>query len=182
MRESGEPGGIALVLFQFAEVALAQGQFDAAAAYCDEGLQLCPSTKPTYWTPLLMQIHSEIALARREYTQAWGEIEATLAICRELRLSIPVTLLLEGVAGHIGVDVIGSAAELQRITHIWGAVEAQREANGLLLSARRRARFEQSMRLAHERLEPHVFAKAWAEGRAMTLEQVTDCVKHILQQ
>jgi hypothetical protein len=57
------------------------------------------------------------------------------------------------------------------VARLFGAVEAIREAIYLPLTSDNVPEYQRQIAAARGGLEPTAFAMAWAEGRAMTLEQ-----------
>jgi predicted ATPase/DNA-binding CsgD family transcriptional regulator len=74
---------------------------------------------------------------------------------------------LEGLAA-----VVAAQGESTWAARLWGRAEAQRETIKTPLPPRYRADYEQTVALARSQLDEPSFAAAWAEGRALTLEQV----------
>jgi predicted ATPase/class 3 adenylate cyclase/DNA-binding CsgD family transcriptional regulator len=74
---------------------------------------------------------------------------------------------LEGLAA-----VVAAQREPTWAARLWGRAEAQRETFKTPLPPLYRADYEQAVALAHSQLDEPSFEAAWAEGRAMTLEQV----------
>jgi predicted ATPase/DNA-binding CsgD family transcriptional regulator len=75
---------------------------------------------------------------------------------------------LEGMA-----SVVAAQGEPTWAARLWGRAEAQRETFKTPLPPRYRVEYEQAVVLARAGLDQPSFAAAWAEGRAMTLEQVS---------
>jgi hypothetical protein len=92
-----------------------------------------------------------------------------------------VTLTLAYFAAVIGTAP-SHIKDIQRAARIWGAVEALRQTSGLLFSAAHRARLEQYIEQARIGFDPAVWATAWAEGRAMSLEQAIECALQLENQ
>jgi len=55
---------------------------------------------------------------------------------------------------------------------LWGEAETMREVIGAPLPPVERAGYEQAVTTARSQLGERNFAVAWAEGRAMTIEQI----------
>jgi hypothetical protein len=72
------------------------------------------------------------------------------------------------VALELAVERTGRAARLQ------GAIDALRERLGASLSPRERGGYDVSVAALRVALGEREFAAAWAEGRAMSLEQAVD--------
>ena len=61
-----------------------------------------------------------------------------------------------------------------RAVRLFGAAEALREAIGLLSAPQERADYDARLAATRSRLGVVAFEAAWAEGRAMTLEQAIE--------
>ena len=70
---------------------------------------------------------------------------------------------------------LGSAAALneapERAARLWGAAESLRQRIGCRPAPAARATYERAMDAAHAQIGDDALAMAWAEGRAMPLEQ-----------
>jgi len=64
------------------------------------------------------------------------------------------------------------ADDVRAAAHIWGAVEALREEVGIFLPVAEATRYERAIAHARAWVQPEAWVAAWAEGRAMALEQV----------
>ncbi len=69
------------------------------------------------------------------------------------------------------VGIAVARGQPEGAARLLGATEALRQAITAPMGAADRADYEQSVALAQARLDEHTFAAAWAEGRAMTMEQ-----------
>ncbi len=71
--------------------------------------------------------------------------------------------LLGGVAGASGLP--------ERGARLLGASEAMREAIGSMLEPEDRIEYDRDVAIVRSQLDEEAFAKAWAEGRRMSMEQ-----------
>ncbi len=69
----------------------------------------------------------------------------------------------------------------QRAARLFGAAEALREAIATPLSPVDRSAQEQAVANVRAHLDVATFAAAWAEGRAMTLEQATSYALDVVE-
>ena len=107
-----------------------------------------------------------MALARGEYERAGGLYRESLALQREVGEKRDIAECLEGLAG-----VAGEQGRAERATRLLGAAEALREEVGAPLPPADRARYERSVAAVRAGLDEETFESAWAQGRAMPLEQ-----------
>jgi hypothetical protein len=90
---------------------------------------------------------------------------------RELGADDEVVTSLEGLAW-----VAAARGQPRRAAQLGGAAEALRHALSVFLLANQRAGHEQAVQTARAALGEPAFAAAWAEGRALSLEQVVALV------
>lgn len=70
--------------------------------------------------------------------------------------------------------MLAARGQPEKAVRLWAAVEALRERIGAPPRDIERARYEPLVATARETLGEEAFAKAWAEGRGLTLEQALD--------
>jgi hypothetical protein len=111
-----------------------------------------------------------------------------LAVLRQGRVEEARAHLREALAwhqkiGHVGEISRGVAewaglalfcGQPERAARLLGAAEAIWEANDLLLTPLTEIIFEDNVTTVRAQLDEASFAAAWAEGRAMTLEQAVE--------
>ena len=93
--------------------------------------------------------------------------EQSLAVVREWDDYWSWAFCLEGLASTVATQ--GKCAWAARL---WGAAESSREHCGVPLLPLERVDYEPAVAAARTHLGEQEFTTAWAEGRAMTLEQV----------
>jgi hypothetical protein len=79
---------------------------------------------------------------------------------------------LEGLA-----ETVARQGEVARAARLWGAAASLRERCGVPLSPIEQVEYEPVVATARLTLGEGPFTRAWAEGQAMTLEQVLDAPK-----
>ena len=117
---------------------------------------------------LAWQLHmlAKADAAQGDHTAARTRYEESLARAREVDDELSILSSLEGLA-HV-VALQGKSVWAARL---WGAAEALREALGTSLPPVERVMYEHVVATARTQLGEKTFAKAWAEGRAMSPEQ-----------
>jgi len=109
-----------------------------------------------------------------------GEAELGLGRCEQARKIFVESLLLFQDAGHkIGFPLLFTAlaniaraqGDPERAARLLGAAEALREAVGIPVEPFRRADYDRDVAAVRAALSAATFAAAWAQGRAMPLEQ-----------
>jgi hypothetical protein len=106
-----------------------------------------------------------LLLWEREYPAARAALEEGIRIGQELGRKFPTIRCLEGMA-----QLAWAQGDPRRAARIFGAAEALREAHRFPLPSVDRVDYECVPAIAAA-LGDEAFAAAWAEGRAMTLEQ-----------
>ena len=104
-----------------------------------------------------------------DYGAAWVLFEESLAIFRELGNKLGIAQNLEGLAA-----VAVAQAQSERAARLFGAAEGLREVIGAPLPSADRAEHDRSVAAVRTALGEEAFAAAWAEGRAISLEQAVE--------
>jgi hypothetical protein len=110
-----------------------------------------------------------IALDQGNYTQADAYLVTSLTDLRELNEHWQILNTLEVFAGLAAAQ---GQPYLLRSARIFGAVDAQREMISMPTLAFERQFVERSIAILYAQLDEAALASAWAEGRAMTMDQV----------
>ena len=85
-----------------------------------------------------------------------------------------LALCLAGLGDWTGARKEQTRDQRERAVRLLAASSVQLEAIGYVLRPRDRLRYEQGLSAARAQLGEDAFDKAWAEGRALTLEQAID--------
>jgi hypothetical protein len=110
-----------------------------------------------------------VAFAQGDWEAARAFFAESLTICSKLGLQGNSASCLEGLAGVHGVG-----GEPKRAARLLGAAEAVRTAINEPMPPGDRAEYERFVAAARAALDEKTFAAAWAEGRAMPLEQAIE--------
>jgi non-specific serine/threonine protein kinase len=142
--------------------------FERAAALQRENLARARETGDQHILSMSIGLGGLIALGEGNYEQAEALGLETLKMFwkMDLRHYIPTLLQLLGAAVGRGDPV--------RSARLCGASQALHESMGARLSAGERAYFEPHLAAARARLDNATWETAWAEGRAMTLDQAVE--------
>lgn len=170
-RELGVEGklGVSWSLIFLGEVALNQRRFEEAQRLFEKGVTIRRE----------IQDKNLLAYALRRLGQlAWHEsdYERAMALCKE-----SLTLNMEigdrrGVAACLAAFAGIAVAQTKwaRAAKIFGVVEVLLRAIGATLLPLDRAEYDRNVATLRAQLAEATFAAAWAEGRAMTLEQAIE--------
>jgi tetratricopeptide (TPR) repeat protein len=168
-REMGNKWWVSTELIQLGDIARLQGDRDRAAALYAEALALAREAGERRQIAYSLVNFAVEALDQGEYGRAAHIYSESLALLREIRDRGFVTLgCLEGLA-----SVAHQQGCLKRAATLFGVAEAFRESlHRPRISGEEK--YEQSLASMRAALGESRFAAAWAEGRAMTLEQAIE--------
>jgi hypothetical protein len=118
-----------------------------------------------------MMLHNlgYVVLRQGDGQQAAALFEESLVLYQDLKRKHGVTECLIGLAGVAAVS--GQPTTARRAARLFGAAERLLEATGGGLAAADQAEHDRYVALARDQLDEAAFAAAWAEGRAMAMEQ-----------
>ncbi|MDP9372367.1 MAG: tetratricopeptide repeat protein [Chloroflexota bacterium] len=165
-RELGDKISIGNALHNLGVIAKRQGDYERAVRLYTESLELARQLGEKNISKTLVTLGS-LALRHGDHRRARALYAEALALCRELGDREVIAYCLEGLA-----DVARVRGEADQAARLWGAAERLRETIGAPLSPVGRADYEHDVTAARAQLGQAAFAAAWAEGRAMPLEQV----------
>jgi predicted ATPase len=166
-QELGDPWSIAQTLGNFASLAMQQGDDVNAKKYSEESLALFQRTgDPRSIARQLMEL-GDFARREGDFVRATTLLTQALSQLWQIRDQWSLTFVLDNLA-----SLANAQGNPERSARLFGAAEYLREAIGMPLQALDRAEYEQNVGSVRKNLDEMTFAKAWAEGRIMTLEQV----------
>ena len=168
-REIGFRHGVAWALQGLGDVARNQGDLGRAALLFEECKRMCQEVGNKEGSAIALGNLAFIALAQGSSEEAAALYRESLALRRELGDERGVTKCLEELA-----EVAVAQDRPERAVRLLAAAAALRDRVNaqapFILVANRTAR-DRTLAAARARLSDAVFAAAWAEGRAMPLEQ-----------
>jgi predicted ATPase/class 3 adenylate cyclase len=165
-RERGDTWLIAIALQMLGRLARAQRDDERAAALAEEVLAQFRELGDKRGIACALDDLGRVAHARGNDERARTTHEESLALFRDLGDTGGTAMSLEGLAG-----VAEAMGRTERGARLFGAAEALREAAGQALSPVEYAEHDREVAVARVTMGDEAFAAAWAEGRAMTLEQ-----------
>ncbi len=173
-REVGDQWGLAIALTDRGVVAEARADYDLANGFFEESATILRKLGDRWALSLPLRHLGIVASRQGDYVRAEELYKDSLVQCREVGEKWLISLCLEELAG-----VAGAQGAYARAARLWGAEETLRERLGASVRALYRADYEHGVRAAKRELGEKAFAAAWAEGRAMTLEEA---VSYALQE
>jgi DNA-binding CsgD family transcriptional regulator/tetratricopeptide (TPR) repeat protein len=191
-REEGNTAGAAVSLLRSAEVALlGQGNFAAADVLAEEALDCFRELRYKEGVAEALFVLARVQASLGNYLAARNRYADILTLARQgndtrhIHVAYRVEqsrdqiggpsehdeqgnilLYVEGLAQVVAAQGVGAWA-----ARLWGAAEARREAIHAPRPAVFRTEYEHAIAAARTQVEENSFTVAWAEGRAMTLEQ-----------
>jgi tetratricopeptide (TPR) repeat protein len=165
-RELGERYLIGLSLGWLGGVARGLGNYEEAQALLEECLAIHRPIRNKRATSGFLWIQAGVTYDQGKYGDARRLYEESLAISWELGYMETILGDLEGLAA-----VALAQGKSKRAARLLGAAKRQRDASGPAASAAARADSERSVATARAALGEEAFATAWAEGRALSLEE-----------
>jgi predicted ATPase/class 3 adenylate cyclase len=166
-REVGDKEGMAVASLLLGWVTLKQGDIATARSRVEESLTLYREMEHREGMAEALSMLGKVEVARGDHAFARTLYEDSLAMAQEIGDKELIASGIEGLA-----SVVAMQGERAWATRLWGNAEVLREAIGAPLQPIERADHEQAVATARDHLGEQSFASAWAEGRAMTAEQV----------
>jgi tetratricopeptide (TPR) repeat protein len=173
-RRLEDTGGIGQCFFFMGTLAYAQGNLRRAGELWEEGLTLFRQLDNTWMIAGSLLDLGIVALDQGDNGRAGAYLAEGLILLRELGERWQAVLALEACAGlaaaqgHQRADAEDAG---RRAARIFGAAEALREKLGAPLLPIYHDHYQRGVAATRAHLDEATFAAAWAEGRAMTLEQ-----------
>ncbi len=165
-RETGDQALIASVLTHLGFTFLFQGDLERATVTSEEAAAMLREQKHTSYLADALNNLGWVALLRGDSERARALYAESMQAQREIgaKLTAPENLL--GLA-----CVAAARREAERAARLFGASEALPEAMGAPLEPGERAPQEPYLAAARSKLDEPSWQEAWAEGRAITLEE-----------
>jgi DNA-binding CsgD family transcriptional regulator len=158
---------LAYALHAAGQAALSQGDVATASSFLQESLVLFRKMGMRPDIAELLVIFGQVATAQSDDAAAQSHYEESLALGREFGFKRIIPSSLEGLAA-----LVIHQGEPTWAARLWGAAEALRDTMGTPIHPVYRPAYERSVAAARASLGEQAFAAAWAQGRAMTLEEV----------
>ena len=165
-REVGFKEGIAAAQCLLGQLALGQGDLVTAHSQVEESIILYKEMGHRFGTAESLGVLGKVVATQGEYAAARRLYEESLAISGELGEKWVIAACLVGLG-----EVVAAQRQLAWAAQLWGAADSLRDALGVPIPPVELADYERSLSAARVHLGERAFAAAWAQGRAMTLEQ-----------
>lgn len=168
-RELGDRQGIGYTLGYLGMVALSQADHLTARPLLEESLKIFHEMRDMGGTAWAFHALGRAACLQGDNEQAAVSYRKSLAFRGELGDKKGIIACLEGLAG-----IACARRQSARAARLYGAAEALRRVIDVPLPSSEHPECEHDVSTLHAELGDEVFADAWAEGRAMTLEQAIE--------
>ena len=168
-QELGDKSGAALVLSGLGEMARVTDDYERAGKYWGQNLKLFRKLRarfPLAWPYIGL---GWVALYTGDFEKASTLFKESLILSNESGNDINIALALTGLAG-----VLGMTGEPEQAAQLLGAADLIIESLGQLEPADQKD-FDYYLSVVRKQLKKPAFEKAWASGRAMTMEQAVEC-------
>jgi predicted ATPase len=166
-RELDHTFGIVIALYCLGRAAMQQGDYVQAVTMLEESLTLVRPLGIKMHITAVLRLLGRAALFQGDAAQAAVRYQESIRLAQEMGQQSIIIQCLEGLA-----EVATVWGRADRAAHLFGATEARREALNSPLSHAERSTYEQAVAAVRAQLGDAACAVAWAEGRAMPLEQV----------
>jgi non-specific serine/threonine protein kinase len=173
-RELGDRYGAARALNGMGELQRRQGNLEQAVAYYEQSLALYQELAHTGNVIAVLYNLGQVELERMDYEKAATHFKYSLVLAYEIKSKRLVGWCLAGLAGvALGQEAFEYSANL------FGAAEIVLETIGAHLDPVNQPAYERAVAKLRRQLDEASLKMAWAEGRAMLLEQV---ISNVLDQ
>ena len=171
-RELGSKVQTVTPLFDLGRLALLQGDFDRAKDLLEESLTLYRELGVKRKITSSVRLLGRVATAHEDFGRAITLYQESITLSRESEDKSGIAGGLEALA-----ELLGSKDRGEQAARLYGAAEVLR-GTGFPLLASYRAGYDRSVAALRSQLGEEAFATAWAEGRAMSVE---DAVEYALK-
>jgi predicted ATPase len=165
LREVGDRSIIGFPLIRLGDIARRQGDQERAAALYEDSLALHRDAGTKWGIATSLRNLGTMAEAQGDHRRAAALFEESLHLYRELGYRPGVAACLAGLAG------IAPTEQPERAARLLGAAQALMDTTDVVIGPDDRVDVEHDLPTVRAQLGETSFAAAWAEGRAMTLEQ-----------
>ncbi len=158
-----------LALMGLAQVVIDEGDFECAGRYLEQAEPLLRVEGAVYELSVYLIVRAMIPQIQGDYDQAAQLLRESIALSMQLRDTSTMAGALEGLAGSLaGLGQAETAAAL------FGAAEALRETMGAFGRPSRTLEelYGRFFNQVHTQLDQASLARAWQQGRKMSLEEV----------
>jgi non-specific serine/threonine protein kinase len=158
--------GLSMSCASLGIVAMTQEDYRAARPLFEESIAITRLSADNWAMALPLRNLGIMAFRNGDYDAAVELLKESLAVLRDLNERWFVSRSIESLAAAYALK-----GECDRAARLLGAGEALREAVGASVLPFYRADYDRAIASLNQRLNKQALAKAWAEGKAMTMRQ-----------
>jgi predicted ATPase len=162
----GNQQGVAAGLINLGRIAQSEGDFAAARRFIGEALAIWRAFGDEVGTESALGRLALVSLEEGRHVEARPPLAESLTICVAVGEKWGIGDRLEGFGW-----LAAAAGQPERALQLAGAASALSQAWGVVGGPERQAAVDRWLSAARQALDPDFAARAWAAGRAMTLEQ-----------
>ena len=168
-REMNDTVGVARSLSILGLAVNAQHDHERAIALHEEGLALARDTEDSFAIVLSLMLGAIASLNRGDHQRTKVLLKEGLELSQRLK-----TMHVTAGHLHLSAALAGSQEQPVRSARLWGAGESLREAIGTILSPVEHHFYDPYLAAARAQLDEATWEAAWAEGKAMMLEEACE--------
>jgi len=165
-RELGNQTDVACSISNLGVLVYCEGDYVLARTLYVEGLAIFRESGDEYNIALALHDLGLVALAQGDYSSARSLLRDSLTVRRNLR---DLRGIAESLEAQAQLQTVGGTPE--EAARLYGAAEAVREMTGTPLEPVMRLYYEREIEAVRAQLDERSFREAWAQGRAMRLEE-----------
>jgi predicted ATPase/class 3 adenylate cyclase len=169
-RELKDKNGVANSLMSLGRMNCDQGDYAMSRAQFEESLAIQRDLGDRYGSSWSLTGLGNVACSQGDYAIACSVYQEALVIRQELGNKRDIELSLQLLA-----SLDAKENRLEHAARLWAALEHLHEEIASPLSPDKREEYDRDVAAARQVLGEERFSAAWAEGRAMTLEQAIAC-------
>lgn len=170
-KQLGNHQGFIDTLDRLGLIAYYEGDYRRATDLLEAALALSQALKYKIDRAVVQSTYAAVALAEENPARARALLVESLPSLQEAGMK---WFIIRGLEIMAAVEVAEFHAT--RAAHLFGVTSSAREALGAPLPPPERAAYERAVQTARGQLDEDAFAIAWAEGRALTLDQAIEYV------
>jgi DNA-binding CsgD family transcriptional regulator/tetratricopeptide (TPR) repeat protein len=168
-RETNDTVGVVRTLLILGLAAVGQHDHERAVALHEETLALARQEEDDFAIVLSLGLGQIASLGLGDYQRVRALLKDGLDLSQRLKM-----MHLTAANLHAAALLAGVRAQPVRAARLWGAAESLRGAIGTILSPWERHAYGPYIDAARAQLDETAWEAAWAEGRAMTLEEAVE--------
>ncbi len=168
-RELGDRKMLAYTLGSLGELAVSQGDYETARRSLDEGLRVARELGDHVGIAYALEVLGKLACVEHDPDTARQYLKESVQLRHEAADREGLNDGLQALA-----RVILTEGHPDRSVRLLAAVQTQRQAIGVTLLAADQSDFDQIVTDAKALLPPAAFETAWAEGQALTIDQIIE--------